>query len=196
MAGSDISPSAANPPAGFYPDGSGAQRYWNGTAWTEHVQAPAAPAAFGATAPTITIADDDSGEDALRARRKTNGWILAILAAGVIAIVLATTSGPDDTKKSPGKETSTVSDADRLGSGSSTEAGIFCEDFIKQRINRPGDAEFHHTAYRNVPVLNGWIVMGEFDGERRQEFRCEVTHDKAEKAWTLQGLSIDGVDVG
>lgn len=28
-------------PAGWYPDGSGGQRWWNGTSWTEHV-APAA----------------------------------------------------------------------------------------------------------------------------------------------------------
>src|SRR6478735_6899106 len=42
------------PPAGWYPDGTGQVRYWDGAAWTEHVQpaqpevpapAPAAPAA-------------------------------------------------------------------------------------------------------------------------------------------------------
>lgn len=36
------------PPAGFYPDNNGAQRYWDGSAWTQHIQTPApapAPAA-------------------------------------------------------------------------------------------------------------------------------------------------------
>ena len=36
-----------NPPAGWYNDGQGAQRYWDGTQWTEHTAplAPTAPAA-------------------------------------------------------------------------------------------------------------------------------------------------------
>ncbi|MBM7503899.1 DUF2510 domain-containing protein [Agromyces aurantiacus] len=39
----------ANPPAGWYDDGRGALRYWDGTQWTEHT-APLAPADQGATA--------------------------------------------------------------------------------------------------------------------------------------------------
>ena len=35
--------------AGYYPDASGGQRFWDGNAWTDHTQGPGAPAAqFGA----------------------------------------------------------------------------------------------------------------------------------------------------
>jgi len=40
-------PGTPSPAAGWYTDpaGGGGQRYWDGAAWTEHVQAPAVPAA-------------------------------------------------------------------------------------------------------------------------------------------------------
>lgn len=43
--------------AGWYPDGSGAQRYFDGTAWTEHTAPLDAGATQGATATTTTTAD-------------------------------------------------------------------------------------------------------------------------------------------
>jgi hypothetical protein len=47
-----------NPPAGWYDDGRGALRYWDGTQWTEHT-APLAPAADqGATAAYPATPDD------------------------------------------------------------------------------------------------------------------------------------------
>ena len=33
------------PPPGFYEDATGRRRWWDGTAWTEHAQPPAAPEA-------------------------------------------------------------------------------------------------------------------------------------------------------
>lgn len=36
-------PAAGGPPAGWYPVGDGSFRYWDGTAWTEHVSWPEAP---------------------------------------------------------------------------------------------------------------------------------------------------------
>ncbi|HYG94832.1 MAG TPA: DUF2510 domain-containing protein [Nocardioides sp.] len=48
-------PNQPSTPAGWYPDGQGGQRWWDGTQWTEHTQPPAgqaaAPAAPEAGAP-------------------------------------------------------------------------------------------------------------------------------------------------
>lgn len=46
-------------PAGWYPDQSGQQRYWDGNAWTEHVQpaAPAVPQASGSLVGSPTDAE-------------------------------------------------------------------------------------------------------------------------------------------
>lgn len=42
-------PESQKAAAGYYPDGSGGQRFWDGNAWTDHTQGPGAPAAqFGA----------------------------------------------------------------------------------------------------------------------------------------------------
>lgn len=47
MTESNQPPDASKAPAGYYPDSSGGMRYWDGNAWTEHVQSgpPAAPTA-------------------------------------------------------------------------------------------------------------------------------------------------------
>lgn len=42
-------PNQPTVPAGWYPDGQGGQRWWDGTGWTEHTQPPAAGPAADAT---------------------------------------------------------------------------------------------------------------------------------------------------
>ena len=42
-------PNQPTVPAGWYPDGQGGQRWWDGTQWTEHTQPPAAGPAADAT---------------------------------------------------------------------------------------------------------------------------------------------------
>jgi hypothetical protein len=54
-------PNQPSAPAGWYPDGQGGQRWWDGTRWTEHTQpaqgaAPAAPAAPAEPTPPATPA--------------------------------------------------------------------------------------------------------------------------------------------
>ncbi|KZE95364.1 hypothetical protein AVP42_00340 [Agromyces sp. NDB4Y10] len=67
-------------PAGWYPDGNGGQRYWDGSAWTEHT----APAADGATG---THADSAAGPAAADAAAKSFvvTWLLALL-VGVFGV--------------------------------------------------------------------------------------------------------------
>lgn len=47
---SAAAPGAATPAPGWYPDGSGGQRWWDGTTWTQHT-APASAAAAAAAQP-------------------------------------------------------------------------------------------------------------------------------------------------
>jgi hypothetical protein len=55
MSDSGQPPEQNKPPAGFYPDSSGAMRWWDGNAWTEHMQASAPSAPSGPSAPTKTV---------------------------------------------------------------------------------------------------------------------------------------------
>lgn len=47
-------------PAGWYPDHTGTQRYWDGVAWTEHTAAPAPYPAHGQGVVTRATTDDTS----------------------------------------------------------------------------------------------------------------------------------------
>lgn len=69
-------------PAGWYPDGSGQSRYWDGSAWTENFQPPAPPAAPPAGAPTAGAPYPQAMKNALG----TTGLVLGIIgcAVGVI----------------------------------------------------------------------------------------------------------------
>ncbi len=57
-------PNQPTTPPGWYPDGQGGQRWWDGTQWTEHTQPPAAPAAPSApAAPAAPAAPSVPGAD-------------------------------------------------------------------------------------------------------------------------------------
>jgi len=81
------------PPPGWYDDGSGRQRYWDGTQWTEHFaplpppadQAATVPyetAAYGGAAGASTTATMPSGPSRMPEPRKVN-------VLGVVALVIA-----------------------------------------------------------------------------------------------------------
>jgi hypothetical protein len=53
MTDSGQPPEPNKPPAGFYPDSSGAMRWWDGNAWTDRMQDSSTPPAAGAP-PTAT----------------------------------------------------------------------------------------------------------------------------------------------
>lgn len=68
---------------GWYPDGSGLLRYWDGQAWTEHTHAPAAPAA-PQPAPTQQLPVETHGT--ARSRGLSGGHVAALVGAGVLAL--------------------------------------------------------------------------------------------------------------
>ncbi|GGD69494.1 DUF2510 domain-containing protein [Microbacterium murale] len=45
-------------PAGWYPDGSGSERYWDGSAWTDQLRTPASALALPPAPVTLDVADE------------------------------------------------------------------------------------------------------------------------------------------
>ena len=83
------------PPAGWYPDNSvdapvGRQRYWDGSAWTEHTAAPTT--ALTEVAPTVpTVADyqpPPAGQSVVQ-QAPRNGLGIAALILGIIGGISA-----------------------------------------------------------------------------------------------------------
>ena len=77
-----------NIPAGWYNDGNGAQRYWDGAAWTEHV-APAVLAPPLASAVPAATGHHGTGANAVR-RRRLWPWITAAAVVVVVALAVVT----------------------------------------------------------------------------------------------------------
>lgn len=85
-------PNEPNVPAGWYPDGQGSQRWWNGTQWTEHTQ-PDPAALAGQTDAAVQVdqtAQTDQAaqfEPTAQPPRKRTGLVITLIAAGA-AVVL------------------------------------------------------------------------------------------------------------
>jgi hypothetical protein len=56
-------PNQPTTPPGWYPDGQGGQRWWDGTQWTEHTQPPAGGAPAAPAAPAAPSAPSAPGHD-------------------------------------------------------------------------------------------------------------------------------------
>lgn len=85
-------PEENKPAPGYYPDGSGASRYWDGNGWTDQTQGQ------GATgAPTMTASNPRAEHKAAKAYAKATRpwykkkrWIIAIV---VVIIIIAAAAG-------------------------------------------------------------------------------------------------------
>lgn len=84
-------------PAGWYDDGHGVQRWWDGTGWTENVQpatreadADAAPAAaLAGSAPSGAYPGAPSSPPAPQEQpKKSKLWILWVVLGGVVVLLL------------------------------------------------------------------------------------------------------------
>ncbi|WP_225216205.1 DUF2510 domain-containing protein [Microbacterium pullorum] len=75
-------------PPGWYDDGSGTQRWWDGSAWTEHVQAAAAAGGYPGDA--ASVAPDHSAtyqQGPPQPAAKSKLWIVFVV-LGVIVVAL------------------------------------------------------------------------------------------------------------
>ena len=86
-------PSNAKPPAGFYDDGSGRQRWFDGSEWTDHYQsAPSTPQAINVIVPS------PAGDESRKARdkavytrqQKGHSLILNLLVIGPLTLWITT----------------------------------------------------------------------------------------------------------
>jgi hypothetical protein len=77
-----------NAPAGWYPDGSGQQRYWDGAQWTEHFAPVPTPASF-ASAPS-TPAPVAARRSRTRLFIGIGAGVLVLAALGVVLGVVLT----------------------------------------------------------------------------------------------------------
>ena len=85
-------PNEPNVPAGWYPDGQGSQRWWDGTQWTEHAHPDLAAQAGQADAADQvdqTAQTDQAAqfEPTAQPPRKRTGLVITLVAAGA-AVVL------------------------------------------------------------------------------------------------------------
>lgn len=70
-------------PPGWYDDGHGAQRWWDGAQWTEHTQAPDA-----AAAPLAPVAPEAAATAAPRSRLWIVWTVLGIVVAAFVALAI------------------------------------------------------------------------------------------------------------
>lgn len=117
------------PPAGFYPDGHGVTRYWDGRAWTEQTQAlppPGEPTDPIAATPASGLGAPSSSEP-----KSQRPWFKKkrfIISGAVVAlIVIAGIAGGSETDDEPvAAATTKTSDTD--GDGVSDKNDAFPED--------------------------------------------------------------------
>lgn len=79
-------------PAGWYDDGRGALRYWDGSAWTEHVHQTPAPAVPVASAPSTP---QQRGGNVPAWVWWASGAVLALLLVAVVTLTIFTAMKPN-----------------------------------------------------------------------------------------------------
>lgn len=108
-------PEPQKPAAGYYPDSTGVQRYWDGNAWTEQTQ-PGPPAA-----PTATVTAGNPKADAKAAKayakasrpwfKKKRWWAAGIVLIIIIAAAAGSGGSSDDGPEKVGDGSSSSNDS-------------------------------------------------------------------------------------
>lgn len=177
---SDTSGNAGTPP-GWYPDNQGNQRYWDGSAWTEHVQAanPGGPKAANPplsqppTHPQVP-GDPKAYAEAAKASRpwyKKKRWWLAIAIIVLIAgSALGGGGGADDSPAA--SETNRTSDSGSKDDAKAKAAEVKAKDAAaKAAAKAKTAAKAKAAASKAVPVRAAAIVKEFEDNELSADTR-------------------------
>jgi hypothetical protein len=162
-----------NPPPGYYPDGNGRQRYWDGTAWTDQYapetnpQAPtSAPTASGPVGNVQTATNPRAEAKAAKAYAKASRpwyqkkrWIALIIIGILIVIAIATSgggSGDDSSSPTSGKDTtSSKSDGNSASKSKDTPSAYGSRKFPMQN----GDWRLDSIKVKD-DGFGGWAATG------------------------------------
>lgn len=117
---------AQQTPPGWYDDGSGTQRYWNGTGWTEHTHhQPAPPPVADPFAQPTFPTQGQHGRPTRRKGLGTGAKVGLGVGGGIVALALFGSLLPDDNTTlttTPAADDSTTSSAPAAKPSSSTSS--------------------------------------------------------------------------
>lgn len=155
------------PPAGWYPDPAGAprQRYWNGTAWTEHYHPPVVAAPPPPTGAPVSVVPP---------RRGRTGLVLGIVGGAMALVIGVVVTLVVALPKAPG------------GAYGQIHTDVSAEyDYTDPMLGLPEDYEFEFPADYDLAALN--IAHGD---EFSADWAFEVFYDDAltrrADAWVSQ----------
>ncbi len=176
-----------NSPAGWYPDvpRPGPQRYWDGSAWTEH---------------SLPLEQADSIRPVKRSRR---GWWIAGAVAGALlivpvvvglAIVVAPTMGSIESSppRPPVAEQTEEADPEPQDLGDPEMAWIMCQEQMSGLLKAPATAgyplsyefEIHQTG--NKYDMEAWVdAENGFGANIRTYFGCRAVY-VGNQEWKIQ----------
>ncbi|AJE86665.1 hypothetical protein SLNWT_6289 [Streptomyces albus] len=160
-------------PPGWYPDpdAPGAERWWDGTTWTEHRRTPApetAPGGFGPAQGGFGPAQGDYPTAAMAQRTDTNGSrskVIALTVAGVVLVAAiaagALLLGEDDEDPEPDPGPTATASASPSPTPSPSPSG-------SQESEDPDPSRASDQLNGiSVPVLDGW--------EKPDDYASDVT---------------------
>lgn len=177
-------------PPGWYPDGQGAIRWWDGQAWTDQTQPVAPPAPPPPMPAPATVAPP--ADAAKKQPSKAVGClVLIVLVIAVGALIGALSGGDSGSKKDTGPRTAT-----------SGEAWQACKEFVGDRLKAPSSADFPSDPNRAVKDLTStpdkqtWVINGVVDSQNsfgaqiRTAFVCKVAYTPADDMWRSTDITM------
>ncbi len=121
-------PGSHKPPAGFYPDQSGRNRWWDGNDWTQHYQSDSP-----STTPAVA-----TSEPPQKKKKRVFFWIfMAVQALFVIWIISAVSSSGGDATGCGSLSQQDCNDASAVGTGIGTFLIVIFWVFVDALLGIP-----------------------------------------------------------